>query len=32
MLARGDLLDITDDILNLSIVLHSDITHGLTVH
>ena len=32
MLARGDLLDITDGILNLSIVLHPNVTYGLTVH
>jgi len=32
MLARGDSLDITGGILNLSIVLHPDVTHGLTVH
>jgi len=32
MLARGDLLDITDGILNLSLVLHPNVTYGLTVH
>ena len=32
MLARGDLLDFADGILNLSIVSHPDVTHGLTVH
>jgi len=31
MLTRGDLLDITDGILKMSIVLHPDVTHGLTV-